>query len=55
MASPLTAGFCQLVHTSSETPDNVHPVLQVLSVKRINAPGQTGTERYRFVSTKCLN
>jgi len=48
MASPLTAGFCALVHNSPETPENVNPVLQVLSVKRINAPtAQSGTDRYR--------
>jgi hypothetical protein len=48
MASPLTAGFCSLVHSQPETPVDVYPTLQVLSVKRINAPtAQTATDRFR--------
>lgn len=49
MASPLTSGFCQLVHSSPDTPENVQPVLQALSVKRISAPGASGQDRYRWV------
>ncbi|WOO77315.1 Replication factor A protein 1 [Vanrija pseudolonga] len=49
MASPLTAGFCQLVHSSPDTPENVQPVLQALSVKRISAPGASGQDRYRVI------
>ena len=47
MSSPLTAGFCELVYHSAETPENVFPVLQILSVKKINAPGASGMDRYR--------
>lgn len=49
MASPLTAGFCQRAHSASEAPEGVEPVLQVLSVKRINSPasGAQATDRYR--------
>ncbi len=50
MSSPLTAGFCELVYQSAETPENVDPVLQVLSVKKINAPGASGQDRFRRVS-----
>ncbi|KAK8858497.1 hypothetical protein IAR55_002724 [Kwoniella newhampshirensis] len=49
MASPLTAGFCELVFNSSEPPEGIQPVLQVLSVKKINAPGASGTDRYRLI------
>ena len=49
MSSPLTAGFCELVYQSAETPENVVPVLQILSVKKINAPGASGMDRYRYV------
>ncbi|ORY31367.1 hypothetical protein BCR39DRAFT_90121 [Naematelia encephala] len=49
MASPLSAGFCELVFQSTDTPENVQPVLQVLSVKKINAPAASGTDRYRII------
>lgn len=47
MASPLTAGFCQLVHASEDSPEGVKPTLQVLNVKRINTPNSSGADRYR--------
>ncbi|WRT67698.1 uncharacterized protein IL334_004670 [Kwoniella shivajii] len=49
MASPLTAGFCELVFNSAEAPEGVQPTLQVLSVKKINAPGASGQDRYRLI------
>ncbi|WWC62468.1 uncharacterized protein I303_105064 [Kwoniella dejecticola CBS 10117] len=49
MASPLTAGFCELVFNSADAPEGVTPILQVLSVKKINAPGATGQDRYRLI------
>ena len=54
MSSPLTTGFCELVYQSAETPENVEPVLQILSVKKINAPGASGQDRYRSVFRKDL-
>ncbi|WWC88776.1 uncharacterized protein L201_003689 [Kwoniella dendrophila CBS 6074] len=49
MASPLTAGFCELVFNSAEAPEGVEPILQILSVKKINAPGASGQDRYRLI------
>ncbi|WVR06269.1 hypothetical protein IAU60_003299 [Kwoniella sp. DSM 27419] len=49
MSSPLTAGFCELVFNSDTPPEDVQPVLQVLSVKKINAPGAAGQDRYRLI------
>lgn len=45
MSSPLTAGFCREMHTNPETPEG-HPILQVLSIKRIQAANAT-TDRFR--------
>ena len=47
-ASTLTAGFCELVHSQADVQD-VQPVLQVLSVKKINAANNTGQDRFRLV------
>ncbi|WVQ65870.1 uncharacterized protein L199_004048 [Kwoniella botswanensis] len=49
MSSPLTAGFCELVFNSADAPEGVTPTLQVLSVKKINAPGASGQDRYRLI------
>ncbi|EIW73657.1 replication factor A1 [Tremella mesenterica] len=52
MASPLTQDFCRLVHSSDELPESVitsEPILQAVSVKKINAPGASGLDRYRVI------
>lgn len=46
MASPLTSGFCQRAFTD-ETVGTEKPTVQILSVKKINANGQSGQDRYR--------
>lgn len=48
MSSPLTSGFCQQAFSDSPPTDS-QPVVQVLSVKKINAAGSTGNDRYRWV------
>lgn len=50
MASPLTAGFCELAHRSDESPEGVQPILQVLSVKKIAAVGAS-TDRFRSAAS----
>jgi replication factor A1 len=50
MASPLSAGFCERVYNASETVEGQEPVLQILNVKRINAQGASGVDRYRWAS-----
>lgn len=47
MASPLSVGFCEKVFHADETPEGEQPVLQILNVKKINAPGASGADRYR--------
>jgi hypothetical protein len=47
MSIDLSSGFCQLVHSDQEIPDGYHPVVQCLSVKKINAINNTGQDRYR--------
>ncbi|WVF69368.1 hypothetical protein IAT40_004144 [Kwoniella sp. CBS 6097] len=49
MSSPLSAGFCELVFTSEVSSETTKPVLQILSVKKINAPGAQGQDRYRLI------
>jgi hypothetical protein len=46
MASPLTSGFCQRAFSDDDT-NKGEPVVQILSVKKINAAGQTGQDRFR--------
>ncbi len=45
MSSPLTAGFCREMYNSADTPEG-NPVLQVLSIKRIQAQN-SNTDRFR--------
>jgi hypothetical protein len=42
----LTSGFCELVHAQEDVQD-VQPVLQILSIKKINAQNNSGQDRYR--------
>ncbi|GFZ45306.1 Single-stranded DNA-binding protein p68 subunit [Saitozyma sp. JCM 24511] len=49
MASPLSVGFCEKVFHADETPEGEQPVLQILNVKKINAPGASGADRYRII------
>ncbi|KAL7423241.1 Replication factor A protein 1 [Cryptotrichosporon argae] len=49
MASPLTANFCHTVFSSDNAAGDTQPTLQVLSVKKINAPGAAGQDRYRII------
>lgn len=49
----LTRGFCELVHSEGDHAD-VKPILQVLSVKKINAQNATGQDRYRWVISRLL-
>jgi hypothetical protein len=46
MASPLTSGFCQRAFSDDDT-NKGEPVVQILSVKKINAAGQSGQDRFR--------
>jgi len=46
MASPLTSGFCQRAFSDDDT-NKGEPIVQVLSVKKINAAGQSGQDRFR--------
>ena len=48
MSSPLTSGFCQTAFTD-ENANKSEPIVQVLSVKKINAAGQSGQDRFRSV------
>lgn len=48
MSSPLTSGFCQRAFAEDAASDE-KPVVQILSVKKINANGQSGQDRYRLV------
>ncbi|KAK1925386.1 hypothetical protein DB88DRAFT_450919 [Papiliotrema laurentii] len=44
----LTSGFCELVHAQEDVQD-VQPVLQILSIKKINAQNNSGQDRYRVI------
>lgn len=46
MASPLTSGFCLRAFADDDAPKG-EPIVQVLSVKKINAAGQSGQDRFR--------
>lgn len=46
MASPLTSGFCQRAFSDDDS-NKGEPIVQVLSVKKINAAGQSGQDRFR--------
>jgi hypothetical protein len=46
MASPLTSGFCQRAFSDDDT-NKGEPIVQILSVKKINAAGQSGQDRFR--------
>lgn len=41
---------CSIMYEQQEEPAAIEPILQVLSVKRVNQTGQ-GTDRYRSVAT----
>lgn len=54
MASPLTAGACQVLYFTEPPPDSaaLQPTLQVLSIKKINAPpgsANASVDRYRLI------